>query len=433
MALTYNEIYTDDINIKRKDPNAVVLDIRPVAAYNGWKLENERRGGHIAGAKSFPFEWTGYKDWLKLISSKGADPEKEIVLYGYERQKAEQLASMLLDTGFKKVSIYDHFIDKWSANPNLAMDKLPRYDRLVHPEWLKSLIDKGEAPELENKNYVICHAHYGNIEDYQKGHIPGSIPMDTLDLERPEDWNRRTPEEIRKALEKHGITKDTTVIMYGRFSNPKNKDPKPGKNAGHLASMRCGAIMIYAGVKDVRILNGGLMAWERAGFETTEQVYKPEPVDDFGAEVPQNPDVFVDTPEAKKLLESGDSELVSVRSWFEFIGEVSGYHYIGKKGRIPGSVFGNCGSDAYHMENYRNHDHTMLEYHEVRKNWEEVGIIPEKHIAFYCGTGWRASEAFWNAYLMDWQKISVYDGGWLEWSRDDDNPFEVGDPHKVEK
>ncbi|MDZ7775153.1 MAG: hypothetical protein U5L09_05810 [Bacteroidales bacterium] len=49
------------------------------------------------------------------------------------------------------------------------------------------------------------------------------------------------------------------------------------------------------------------------------------------------------------------------------------------------------------MENYRNVDHTTREYHEIEKNWKEYGITPEKHLAFYCGTGWRGSEAFINA------------------------------------
>ena len=65
---------------------------------------------------------------------------------------------------------------------------------------------------------------------------------------------------------------------------------------------------------------------------------------------------------------------------------------------------------------------------EIADEWIEGGIIPEKHIAFYCGTGWRGSEAFMNAYLMGWPNISVYDGGWFEWSSDPDNPIATGEP-----
>jgi thiosulfate/3-mercaptopyruvate sulfurtransferase len=131
--------------------------------------------------------------------------------------------------------------------------------------------------------------------------------------------------------------------------------------------------------------------------------------------------------EAQDLLASDDGDLVSVRSWPEYIGERSGYHYIEAKGRIPGAIFGNCGSDAYHMENYRNFDYTTREFQEIAQKWEEAGVVPEKHIAFYCGTGWRASEAFMNAYFMGWPNISVFDGGWYEWSSSD-LPTETGDP-----
>ncbi|HRN38676.1 MAG TPA: rhodanese-like domain-containing protein, partial [Flavobacteriales bacterium] len=153
-----------------------------------------------------------------------------------------------------------------------------------------------------------------------------------------------------------------------------------------------------------------------------------KPVEEFGAKIPVHPEYIVDIEEAKRMIAAPGADLVSVRSWPEFIGEVSGYNYIGPKGRIPGAVFGNCGSDAYHMENYRNLDHTVRESGEVVRNWKEAGIVPEKKLAFFCGTGWRGSEAFYNAWLLGWPKVSVYDGGWFEWSADPNNPVETGVP-----
>jgi len=29
---------------------------------------------------------------------------------------------------------------------------------------------------------------------------------------------------------------------------------------------------------------------------------------------------------------------------------------------------------------------------------------------------------------MGWPRVSVYDGGWFEWSNDPENPFETGVP-----
>ncbi len=425
-----NTIATENLKNALTDKHTHIIDIRPVEAYNGWQLEGEKRSGHIQSARSLPFKWATYLDWLDIVQSKGIQPENKIIVYGYDEEKTEKVARRFSRAGYDKVQVYYNFVKDWSANPELPMERLSRYQHLVSAEWLNHLMQKSTAPEFDNSNFVICHVHYQNRDAYDQGHIPGAIEVDTNSLESPVTWNRRSPEEVKDVLQNLGITHDTTVILYGRFSFPDNDDPFPGSSAGHLGSIRCAFIMMWAGVKDVRVLNGGLQSWEDAGFNTVTEETPKTPVSDFGTTIPQQSSFAVDTPEAKEIIASNDSNLVSVRSWREYIGEVSGYNYIKKTGRIPGSVFGNCGSDAYHMENYRNLDHTTREYHEIQQLWEEVGVTSDKHNAFYCGTGWRGSEAFFNAWLMGWPRVSVFDGGWLEWSNDPENPIEVGIPDK---
>ena len=80
------------------------------------------------------------------------------------------------------------------------------------------------------------------------------------------------------------------------------------------------------------------------------------------------------------------------------------------------------------MQHYRSPDNSMREYHEIERNWRAAGITPNKQIGFYCGTGWRASEAFFDAYLLGWENAAVFDGGWFEWSLDESNPIEFGEP-----
>jgi len=412
------------------DPHTTIIDVRPVEAYNGWKIKNEARGGHIRGARSLPLKWTNYIDWIEIVRSKEILPDKSLVIYGYGSSESELVADRFSRSGYENIKVYNLFLDEWSANESLPMDHLHRYHQLVYPEWLKSLLDGGTPPEFSGSNFVLCHGHYQNRGAYEEGHIPGAVDLDTNTLESQETWNRRSPEELKEALENLGINEDTTVILYGRFSFPDNNDPFPGSSAGHLGSIRAAFIMMYAGVKDVRILNGGLLSWEDAGYEVTTEEYTPLKQLKFKSAIPGRPELAVDVPEAKEILASDQAELVSVRSWPEYIGEVSGYNYIEKKGRIPGSVFGNCGTDAYHMENYRNLDHTTREYHEIEEIWKEVGVVAEKHNAFYCGTGWRGSEAWLNAWLMGWPRVSVFDGGWFEWSNDPENPRETGRPER---
>ncbi len=421
------EISTKELLRQKDDPAVKIVDIRPVDAYNGWKEHHEPRGGHIAGAKSLPFKWSHYIDWIEIVRSKTITPDNTIIVYGYDKKEIEQVAELFKRAGYPHVNVYHHFVDEWAANATYPMEKLKNYRQLVSAPWLHELITTGNAPEINNKKYVICHAHYRNRQDYEEGHIPGAIDLDTNLLESTETWNRRSPEELKTTLEKAGITHDTTVILYGRFSQPDNEEQYPGSSAGHLGALRCAFIMLYAGVTDVRLLNGGWQAWMDNHYETTTKETIKQAVTDFGVTIPARPELATDLEEAKEIINAKDKNLVSVRSWREYIGEVSGYNYITKKGRIPGSVFADCGSDAYHMENYRNLDHTTREYHEIEANWKQAGITPDKHNAFYCGTGWRGSEAFFNAWLMGWPRISVYDGGWFEWSNNN-CAFETGTP-----
>ncbi len=405
-----------------------LVDVRPVDAYNGWRLRNEPRGGHIPGARSLPLKWTRYMDWMEIVRSKGIGPEARVVVYGYEAGDARAVTDLFTRAGYPDVAVYEGFADEWVTDPERPLARLARYRHLVPPSWLASALDAGSAPEWDGGKLVVCHCHYRNPDDYDAGHIPGAVPLDTLELEAPGTWNRRSPQEVKAALERLGIRRDSTVVVYGRFSAPRNEDPFPGSAAGQLAAFRCAFIMLWAGVEDVRVLNGGVQSWTDEGYPLSTEPTAPDPVADFGGVVPARPELAVDTPEAKEILADPDANLVSVRSWPEYIGEVSGYNYIEKKGRIPGSVFGNCGSDAYHMENYRNPDHTTREFGEVERQLAEAGVTPHRRNAFYCGTGWRGAEAFMNAWLMGWPRVAVYDGGWFEWSRDPSNPVGTGIP-----
>lgn len=425
---SYREISTEELFNLLEDKNTSLIDIRSVEAYNGWRLNDELRGGHIHGARSLPLKWTKYMDWIEIVQSKQILSQNHIIVYGYNSEECSIVANQFVRSGYNNVSIYNNFVTEWCADNNLPMNRLEKYQNLVSAKWVKDILDDQIPGKYKENGLVICHAHYRNREAYLSGHIPGAIDIDTLALEAPETWNRRSPEELKTNLEKHGITSDTTVILYGKFMFPNNDDELPGSAAGHIGAIRCAFIMMYAGVKDVRVLNGGFQSWVDEGFEVSIEDVVKQPVEEFGLQIPLKPEFAVDTPEAKIMLESDDAELVCIRSWPEYIGEVSGYNYIEKKGRIPGAIFGNCGSDAYHMENYRNVDYTTREFQEIAEIWNSVGITPDKHLAFYCGTGWRGSEAFYNAWLMGWPRVSVYDGGWFEWSNDENNPFETGIP-----
>ena len=170
-----------------------------------------------------------------------------------------------------------------------------------------------------------------------------------------------------------------------------------------------------------------------AGLSVEKGLVRPTPVSDFGAQIPARPDLITGIDTARRLLADPSSVLVDVRSWREFLGEVSGYNDLTAKGRIAGAVWGHGGTDADHMEDYRNPDNTLRAARDIAHFWADWGITTKKRVGFYCGTCWRACEALFAAWLMGWDNITVYDGGWYEWSADRSNPVASGDPRPPQK
>jgi HAD superfamily hydrolase (TIGR01509 family) len=397
----------------------VVVDVRQTAAYNGWKLEGEARGGHIRGAVSFPMSWTERITEAKLrllLAAKGLTADKTLILYDVKGDQSSAMAQLLGELGYERVLTYDAGLAARAADRDLPMARLANYEKLVYPEWVLRLV-QGEHPETyPGKGFVVFEVGWNARNEYDQGHIPGAAYLDTTSIEQEPLWNRVSDEDLEAALLAHGVAYDTTVVLYGR-------EP--------AAAARAASVLMYAGVEDVRLLDGGFDAWLSADYEVGTEKHAPVSASTFGREIPTHPEYIIDTKEARAILADENAELISIRSWAEYIGETSGYGFIEPKGRIAGALWGHAGLEPHSMKYLRNVDDTMRSYHEVAANWRDRGITPDKKISFYCGTGWRASEAFFYAYLMGWERISVYDGGWHEWSADPSNLVESGEPSRT--
>lgn len=395
----------------------VVVDTRSNDAWNGWALDGVERGGHIKGAVDFSAAWLNadvekkdekVKDELK---TKGIISDKNIVLYDANGKDAKEVAGYLKDQGFENLYTFD--VKEWAANDELAMESYPNHEMVVPASWVNDVIKN----KNNGKEYRIFEVSWGDeAEDYKKGHIPGAVHINTDEVEEGPVWNRLKDEELEQFALNNGIMADTTVVLYGA-------DPMP--------AYRVAVILKYMGAKDVRVLNGGFAAWSNAGFEIEKNENKKTAVESFGVPVPSKSDYIIDLEEAKHVLaDKENSTLVDIRSWDEFIGKTSGYDYIEPKGRPAGSVWGRAGSNNSNLEDYRNLDNTMRSGSEIISMWEEEGISPDNKLAFYCGTGWRAAEVLFYADVLGLENITLYDGGWNEWSMDPSNPVETGKPTK---
>ena len=410
-------IKTEDLKINIGKNNWVIVDTRSNDAFNGWPLDGVQRGGHIKGAVDFSANWLTVEvdhkkeKLIDALKSKGITSEKNVVLYDANGRDAQTVAEFLNKEGFKNIYTYD--VKEWAANQDLALENYPNYQMLVPVSWVNDLTKDNN----NGKPYKIFEASWGDeAKDYKTGHIPGAVHINTDEVEEGPVWNRLKDKELEKFALKNGITTDTTVVLYGSDSMP---------------AFRVAVILKYMGVKDVRVVNGGFTAWKNAGFEVETKANSKESIPAFGVAVPANPGYIIDLSEAKEILANKDtSTLVDIRSWDEYIGKISGYDYIKAKGRPAGAVWGHAGSDSNNLEDFRNIDNTMRSGSDILVMWEKDGVKPDNKLAFYCGTGWRAAEVLFYADVLGLKDISLYDGGWNEWSMDSSNPVEKGEPNK---
>lgn len=283
---------------------------------------------------------------------------------------------------------------------------LARWRQLVTPGWLAALAAGAAVAAAPSPGWRLLEVGCGCATSFERAHIPGASYIDTGAFESAPLWNKRADDVVLSLLLSWGIRHDTTVILYGR---------------NNLAAARLAHLLLYAGVGDVRLLDGGFAAWQAGGHACAQgrgRSADGHAIADFGIPFPAHPEYLIGTRQARALLSAPGGALVSIRSEAEFLGKVSGYSYIAARGDIPGARWGRAGADgdvnsmsAYHLADGR-----MKPAAELVRQWREQGIVEGMHIGFYCGTGWRASLAFFYAWLMGWPRISVYDGGWLEWS-----------------
>ena len=84
MTATNPAISASSLRASLQDADRTVIDVRPIAAYNGWALQPGVRGGHVPGARAFPIAWLDAVDAdeiARLLADKGATPGRSIVVY----------------------------------------------------------------------------------------------------------------------------------------------------------------------------------------------------------------------------------------------------------------------------------------------------------------------------------------------------------------
>ncbi len=171
--------------------------------------------------------------WAKQHQLQSDTP---IALYGSPEDNVS-VAARLKQTGFTRLSTLSDALSQTDR-----LQKLPHFEQLVYPQWLHDLQQGKAVAAAPAGDWKVFEAAWGAPKLYLLSHIPGAGYIDTNEVESEPLWNKVSDAQLKAMLAKHGIRHDTTVILYGRDV---------------YAAARVAQIMLYAGVKDVRLLDGG--------------------------------------------------------------------------------------------------------------------------------------------------------------------------------
>ena len=436
------------------------VDSRTEEEYNGWQFYGETRGGHIATAVNIPYTWlmrddgriAPYETLKKIFEDRGITTDKEVAAYCTVGLRSGFNYFVMRLMGYTRASNYDGSITEWSADPSLPMSKLQRYQTIVNAGWVNALINSTDNASTWPATYpgkgykifeVVAYDFSDKTTRYDAGHIPGAYHLNVCNFDKSYNLDNDSyiPDnasntidgvkldygaKLQAKLEALGITDNTTVVLYEYWDA--------------TWASRAAWVLLYAGVKDVRILNGGWEAWKAGGYAIETTSNTPTHAD-FGATVPVHPEYRGEMAEVKKIIADNETGIMAdARSWDEYIGAIVGYDsdFETWTGRIPGSVWIHDWDWYYHFKDDTAYSDDIggkfRSYTEVEHLWKSAGLRPDIRTLTYCGFGFRASISFMYGYMMGYD-IANYDGSWWEWgftTSDDnatnDNPIETGYP-----
>jgi thiosulfate/3-mercaptopyruvate sulfurtransferase len=239
-----------------------------------------------------------------------------------------------------------------------------------------------------------------------EGHIPGAVYV-SLDDELSDHTvagRGRHPlpsgPRLQAAARQWGIRDDSLVVVYDDWNR--------------AGSARAWWVLTAAGLTNVRILDGGLAAWQAAGQQLGTGSVEPIP---GNVTVPQD-DLYAGrrpTLSAKQAV-AGGITLVDARAPERFRGDVEPLDPVA--GHIPGAQ--NLPSTAVLAS-----DGTFLGDFALGQLLSDRGIHPEAPIGAYCGSGVTASVTIAALAAMG-RPAALFPGSWSQWSSDSTLPVARG-------
>lgn len=221
-------------------------------------------------------------------------------------------------------------------------------------------------------------------EQYLEGHIPGAAFFDHQNFsDSSSDYMYMVlPEaDLATQIGEIGITEESEVVFYTSGMLP--------------CATRAWWILRYAGHDNVRVLNGGLSAWEKAGGKI-EQGGSEYEAAKFESRL--RPTLFASKEEVEAAMEDGGVCTVNTLSLESY-----------QQAHIVGSSLLPCTDLMHEMASFLPNDKLESRLKEEAQH---------ERIITYCGGGIAATVNAMAHLLAGNKNVSVYDGSMDEWTKE---------------